>query len=104
MIGLEINPSPSGVETPKRKRRRELSKEHRIKISEGIQKAWASKHYAKAIGLWGAPPVAYAEELKEAWRLVARLKIPMTKPVEAATFDYARLLAKEKQEGLKGAN
>jgi hypothetical protein len=81
-----------------------LSEEHRIKISKGIQKAWASKHYAKAIGLWGAPPVAYAEELKEARRLVARLKIPMTKPVEAAMWDFARLLAKEKQESLKGAN
>ena len=76
---------------------RRLSEEHRIKIGKGIQKTTACKHYAKAIGLWGAPPVPFAEELKEAWKLVARLKIPVTKPVEAGIWDFARLLAKEKQ-------
>lgn len=108
MVGLEINPPPSGLETPKWKRKR-LSEEHRIKISEGIQKTWARKHYEKAMG-WidgvpnRAPPEPFAEELREIWRAVSRAKCPVTKPVEAAMFSFARLLAKEKQEGMKGAN
>ena len=65
MVGLEINPPPSGLETPKWKRKK-LSEEHRIKISEGIQKTWARKHYEKAMG-WidGVPNRAHPEPFAE---------------------------------------
>jgi hypothetical protein len=102
MIGLEINPSPSGVQTPKRKRRG-LSEEHRIKISESRQKGTARKHYEKAMG-WidgfpnRAPPEYYAEELREAWRAAQRAGCPVLKPVETAMFAYAMAMAKAKRK------
>ena len=102
MVGLEINPPPSGVETPKRKKKR-LSEEQRIKISEGRQKGTARKHYQKAMG-WidglpnRAPPVPFAEELREAWRAAERAECPVTKPVETAMFAFARAMAKAKRK------
>jgi hypothetical protein len=95
MVGLEINPPTSGVETPKRKRKK--TPEERRNISEGMQKAWACKHYEKAMGLWGAPKEPFAEELQEIWRTARRLKWRMTKPVEKLIFDLAKEASKEKR-------
>jgi hypothetical protein len=102
MVGLEINPPPSGVETPKRKRKR-LSEEHRIKIGKGRQKTTTRKHYEKAMD-WiegvpnRAPPEPFAEDLKEIWSMSRRLKWTMTKPLEAAIFDLAKMASKTKRK------
>ena len=65
---------------------------------------WARKHYEKAIGGWvaglpnRAPKEPFAEDLTEIWRAVSRAKCPVTKPVEAAIFDLARVMAKAKRK------
>jgi hypothetical protein len=40
----------------------------------------------------------FAEELKEIWIIARRLKWPLTKPVEAAIFDLAKVASKAKRK------